>query len=301
MFGNTITALATVPMNGAIHIIRVSGIDTYKILSTITKKKIKKAGYSIERAMIYDQQTVIDDVLLMKFVSPKSFTGEDLIEINCHGGLFIANKIISLLIKNGVSLAKNGEFTKLAFMNKKLNLNQANAINNLIKSTSEKGIEFAHNGLNTETNKKLEELCDILFRLIGQIEVNIDYPEYDDIQKYIKEDVIGRLEAINEMIKLIVSNSKDMIKHVEGYNIAIIGKPNAGKSSLLNALLNEDKAIVSNISGTTRDIVEGKINIKGLNFNILDTAGIKEHTSSKLEKIGIKKTIDSLDKADIII
>ncbi|MDR2829180.1 MAG: tRNA uridine-5-carboxymethylaminomethyl(34) synthesis GTPase MnmE, partial [Mycoplasmataceae bacterium] len=173
MFKNTtIVSLATPPMNGAIHIIRISGEDTYKIINKITDKNVKRESYIIQHVNIVDNKTILDNVLLMKFVAPKSFTGEDSIEINCHGGIFLANKIINLLIKNGAKLAEKGEFSKRAFMNNKLNLNQAHAINNLINSTNEKGIEFAHNGLNNETNKKLEEFINTLFLLIGQIEIN---------------------------------------------------------------------------------------------------------------------------------
>ncbi|MDR2821490.1 MAG: tRNA uridine-5-carboxymethylaminomethyl(34) synthesis GTPase MnmE [Mycoplasmataceae bacterium] len=297
----TIVSLATPPMNGAIHIIRISGDDTYKIINKLTDKNIRKESYIIQHTNIVENKNIIDNVLLMKFVAPKSFTGEDLIEINCHGGIFLANKIISLLIKNGAKLAEKGEFSKRAFMNKKISLNQAHAINNLINSTNEKGIEFAHNGLNDKTNKKLEEFINTLFLLIGQIEVNIDYPEYDDVPAINKKQFIQKLNEINKTLLQLISSSKQHMKYVEGFNIAILGKPNVGKSSLLNVLLQEEKAIVSSTPGTTRDVVEGRININGLTFNIIDTAGIRSKTCNKIEKIGINNAIKNIDKADIIL
>jgi len=213
----------------------------------------------------------------------------------------LANKIINLLIKNGAKLAEKGEFSKRAFMNNKLNLNQAHAINNLINSTNEKSIQFAHNGLNNETNKKLEEFINTLFLLIGQIEVNIDYPEYDDVPNISKKQFIQKLTEINKTLLQMINSSKQHMKYVEGFNIAILGKPNVGKSSLLNVLLQEEKAIVSSIPGTTRDIVEGRVNINGLTFNIIDTAGIRSKTNNKIEKIGINNSIKNIDKADIIL
>jgi tRNA modification GTPase len=297
----TIISLATPPMNGAIHIVRISGDDTYKIINKITDKNIKKESYVIQRVNIIDNKTILDDVLLMKFIAPKSFTGEDLIEINCHGGIFLASKIINLLIKNGAKLAERGEFSKRAFMNKKLNLNQAHAINNLINSTNEKSVEFAHNGLNIKTNKKLEEFINTLFLLIGQIEVNIDYPEYDDVPNIGKKQFIQKLTEINKTLLQMIDSSKQHMKYVEGFNVAILGKPNVGKSSLLNVLLQEEKAIVSSVPGTTRDAVEGRVNINGLTFNIIDTAGIRSKTNNKIEKIGIDNSIKNINKADIIL
>jgi len=297
----TIVAVATPPINGAIHIIRVSGGDTYKIVGSVCKNKIKKEGYSIQRNEIIDKNKIVDDVLLMKFVSPKSFTGDDLIEINCHGGMFIVNKIISLLVKNGATLAQRGEFTKRAFLNKKMSLVQADAINNLINSKNDLDLSAAHNGLNKKTTELLNKFAEDFFMLIGQVEVNIDYPEYDDIPNISKEDFIKKLEIIKNQLIKIISDSEEISKISKGINVAIVGKPNVGKSSLLNSLFKEDKAIVSNIPGTTRDAIESSININGMTFNFIDTAGIRKETKDTIEKIGIKKTIKMIEKADLVL
>jgi tRNA modification GTPase len=298
---STIVALSTAPMSGAIHIIRLSGSNAYNILNKISTNKITKVGYAIQRTNIVSGKRKLDDVLVMKFVSPKSFTGEDLVEINCHGGIYLANKIIGLLVKNGAVLANKGEFSQRAFMNKKLNLNQAEAINNLINSNSDKAIDFANNGLNKQTNEKLISFIDQLFVLLGQVEINIDYPEYDDVPNINKKTFISKLQSISKQCDKIIVDSKNGIRHVHGINVAIVGEPNVGKSTLLNAILNEEKAIVSKIAGTTRDIVEGKSTINGITYNFLDTAGIRKHTSSMIESLGIKKTNDLIEKADIIV
>ncbi|MDR2636318.1 MAG: tRNA uridine-5-carboxymethylaminomethyl(34) synthesis GTPase MnmE [Mycoplasmataceae bacterium] len=301
MNNRTIVALSTPPANGAIHIIRVNGDDAYKIVNAIIDKKIKPIGYSIDHANIIDKNKVIDDVLIMKFVKPKSFTGEDLIEINCHGGLYLATKIINLLIKNGAVLAKPGEFSKVAFINKKIDANQCHAINNLINSTNEESINYSTLGLSKQNTQKILQHISKVFNLIGQVEVNIDYPEYDDVPNITRKKFINELKSIKEDLEKTIINSQNGIKIHSGFNLAIIGEPNAGKSSLLNVLVNEEKAIVSNIKGTTRDVIEAKVNIKGMTFNILDTAGIRNKTSNPIEKIGISKTIDTIKNADCVI
>ncbi|MDR3249782.1 MAG: tRNA uridine-5-carboxymethylaminomethyl(34) synthesis GTPase MnmE [Mycoplasmataceae bacterium] len=299
MLNNTIVALSTPPFNGAIHIIRLSGNQAYEILNKIILIKIKKESYRIQKNTICENGKKIDEVLLMKFVSPKSFTGEDLIEINCHGGIFIANKIIELLIKNGAKIAQKGEFSKRAFMNKKISLNQANAINNLINATNEITISNVNNALNKRSNDLIDKFSNELFKIIGQIEVNIDYPEYEDSSN--KKNILNNIKKINKKIIAIISHSKMAMKFNQGFDIAIIGKPNVGKSSLLNAFINEDKAIVSSIPGTTRDVVETKINMNGITINILDTAGIRNKTNNKIEKIGINKSYEVIKKADLIL
>jgi tRNA modification GTPase len=301
MNNRTIVALSTPPMDGAIHIIRLNGDDAYSIINKITDKKVIKNEYSIQHCKILDNKKQIDDVLLMKFIAPKSFTGDDLIEINCHGGYFLANKIIKLLIKNGAKLANPGEFSKIAMINKKIDINQANAINNLVKSTNDHSIDYSIKGLGKENVKKLKQYISKLFTLMGQIEINIDYPEYDDVPNITRNKFIKELSLINKDLSNIIANSKKGIKINNGINISIIGEPNVGKSSLLNAILNDNKAIVSNIAGTTRDAIEGRINISGLTYNILDTAGIRNKTNNPIEKIGIKKTIELIDKSDLIL
>lgn len=297
----TIVALATAPLNCAIHIIRVSGDEAFDIVQKICKNKINKVGFTIQRANIIDQdKKPIDDVLLMKYVSPKSYTGEDIVEINCHGGVFIASKIIELLVKNGASYAKRGEFSHRALLNGKINIINAYGINNSINATNLTSLRMAQNSVNNTLTKKIQSFIEEIFKLIGTIEVNIDYPEYDGVDNVDNKTLISRLTKLNSKLKELYEFSKVGYKVTQGFNIALVGEPNVGKSSLLNKLLHENKAIVSNIPGTTRDIVEGRINYKDITFNFVDTAGIREK-ANKLESLGIKKSFEELEKADLII
>lgn len=296
----TIVALATAPLNCAIHIIRVSGDDAFKIVNKISSTKITKVGFSIQRTTILDNKSPIDDVLVMKYVAPKSYTGEDIIEINCHGGLFIASKIIELLVKSGATYAKRGEFTQRALLNGKINLINAYGINNSINATNLTSLKLAQNSLNNKLTKKIQGFIEELFKLIGAIEVNIDYPEYDGVDNITNKVLIQKLIVLNNKLKELFDYSQASFKLTQGFNVALIGEPNVGKSSLLNKLLHENKAIVSNIPGTTRDVVEGKINYKDLTFNFIDTAGIR-NKANVVEALGIKKTYQELKKADLIL
>ncbi|MCQ3908417.1 MAG: tRNA uridine-5-carboxymethylaminomethyl(34) synthesis GTPase MnmE [Mycoplasmoidaceae bacterium] len=296
----TIVALATAPLNCAIHIIRMSGNDAFKIINKISSTKITKVGFSIQHTTILDNTSPIDDVLVMKYVSPKSYTGENIIEINCHGGLFIASKIIELLVKSGATYAKRGEFTQRALLNGKINLINAYGINNTINATNLTSLKLAQNSLNNKLTKKIQGFIEELFKLIGSIEVNIDYPEYDGVDNITNNVLIKRLSLLNNKLNELHKYSEVSFKLSQGFNIALIGEPNVGKSSLLNKLLHENKAIVSNIPGTTRDIVEGRINYKDLTFNFVDTAGIRTK-ANVVEALGIKKTYQELKKADLIL
>ncbi|MCQ2956481.1 MAG: tRNA uridine-5-carboxymethylaminomethyl(34) synthesis GTPase MnmE [Mycoplasmoidaceae bacterium] len=297
----TIVALATAPLNCAIHIIRVSGDDAFKIINKITTNRISRVGFSIQHTTIVDHdKSPIDDVLVMKYVAPKSYTGEDIIEINCHGGLFIASKIIELLVKAGCIYAKRGEFTQRALLNGKINLINAYGINNTINATNLTSLKLAQNSLNNKLTKKIQGFIEELFKLIGSIEVNIDYPEYDGVDNITNKVLIQRLTVLNKKLQELYEYSQISCKLTQGFNIALIGEPNVGKSSLLNKLIHENKAIVSNIPGTTRDIVEGRINYKDLTFNFVDTAGIRSK-ANVLESLGIKKTYQELNKADLIL
>lgn len=297
---HTIAAIATPKVNSAISIIRISGEQAYEIMSKLCNKEITKKGYTFSKEYIYDDNKIVDEIILLKFVAPRSFTGEDLLEINCHGGTLVTNKILELILNNGARLAENGEFTKRAFLNNKLSLRQANSINNLIMSKTDESMKLASNGIINSNNKFFDEIKEELFLLIGSIEVNIDYPEYDDVeiittQKYF--DVVN-----NTLTKL-----KDLKKQYEkisylykGINVAIVGKPNVGKSSLLNTLLNKERAIVSNQKGTTRDTISEQMVIDGLLLNFIDTAGIRK-SKNKIETIGIKKTYQSIKEADLVL
>ncbi|MDR2557531.1 MAG: tRNA uridine-5-carboxymethylaminomethyl(34) synthesis GTPase MnmE [Mycoplasmataceae bacterium] len=296
----TIVALATPPINCAIHIIRVSGEKTYPIIKQITKTNIAKTGYAIQRCKIYDQTTIIDDVLLMKFVAPRSFTGEDLIEINCHGGIYLANKIIQLLIRHGATLAERGEFSQRAFLNHKISLNQASAINNLIQANNDQALKIANYDLFGNGIESLKKMETMIFDLLGACESNIDYPEYQDT-KITHQQIIHKLTALLKQIQSDLKISNQCLKYTEGINVAIIGRPNVGKSSLLNCLCKKDVAIVSNIPGTTRDKITAAVNIDGLNINFIDTAGINFKTHDQIEKIGVERAQAALADADLIL
>ncbi|MDC4183195.1 tRNA uridine-5-carboxymethylaminomethyl(34) synthesis GTPase MnmE [Mycoplasma bradburyae] len=296
----TIYALATAPYNSAIQVIRVSGPDTYEVINKITNKEITKEGYKIQHAKIIDSNQIIDDVLLMKFVAPKSFTGEDSIEINCHGGIFVVNKIMGLLNKHGLHLAQKGEFSKRSYLNKKIDLNQATAIHDLIFSKNSLSHSASINALSGSFSKDIKSIQLEIFKLIGLVEIAIDYPEYEDEKKELIEE-FRNLENIRQKLTRIVNKSINLRKNSEGINVAIVGEPNAGKSSLLNAFLKEQKSIVTNIPGTTRDVVEGQIILNNqLIINLIDTAGIRK-SNDKIEQIGITKSYEMIDKSDFVI
>ncbi|MDR2369274.1 MAG: tRNA uridine-5-carboxymethylaminomethyl(34) synthesis GTPase MnmE [Mycoplasmataceae bacterium] len=296
----TIVALSTPPMNGAIHIIRMSGPKSFAIINRLTTQKIIKKGYIIQRSQLLDDKQVIDDVLINTFVAPKSFTGEDLVEINCHGGYYLANKIMQLLIKHGCTLALPGEFTQRAYLNNKLTIHEAESIHNLINATNEKAITLANMGLNPNTVKALKQLRENLFELIGQVEINIDYPEFDDVPYVTTKQFKSKLAKLIRVIKIIIQNSLKLMPIIEGINVAIVGKPNVGKSSLFNALLNQPRSIVSHIPGTTRDLIDARINLHGVTINLSDTAGIHQ-ASNEIEKKGIAKAEEFLQQAALVL
>ena len=296
----TIVAIATPLMKCAIHLIRISGSDAYQIINKITDKNITKQGYKIQHVNIIENKKIVDEVLIMKYIAPKSYTGEDMIEITCHGSVFIANKIIKLLIINGAKQAKHGEFTKRAFLNNKLNLLQAEGINNLVNSNSDLSLTVAHKSIDKSASKKINNIIDDLFAIIGKIEINIDYPEYDSTEKITKKEIKAKLDKIISSLKIIVDNSIQVIPYVNGINVAIVGKPNVGKSSLLNAILKENKVIVSEIPGTTRDVVQYSAVIKDITYNFIDTAGIHKPTN-EIEQIGIKLSKKMINNAQLIL
>ena len=299
----TIVALATSRGIGAIHIIRLSGNDAYEIISKLAKSKIKKEANKIQHVQLFNENhEILDDVLLMKFVAPKSFTGEDLIEINCHGSEIVANKIIDALIYFGAKQAQNGEFSKRALLNNKMNAIQLFAMNNLIKSTNDLSIKFSLNTLLNNQVKTLEQEEENFFHIIGRIEVLIDYPEFnDDIEEPITNNfLINYFEHLIKIFDNLIHDAKIMIPFYEGINVAIVGVTNAGKSSLLNKLINSQKAIVSDIAGTTRDIVEAYINLDNRIIKLQDTAGIHE-SNDYIENIGINKSKDAINNADLVL
>ena len=297
----TIVALATPPLRSALAIVRLSGDDCFFIVSKFFTKNITKVEKNtIYHGFIKDEEELIDEVILLAYKGPRSFTGEDSVEIMCHGSPLIFNRIIKVALKNGARLATNGEYSSRAYAHGKLNLMQAESINDLINAETEESKKLSLMALKGDTAKLIEPLKKSLGDILSLIEVNIDYPEYLDIEEANNEKIV---EICKENIEYIKKLIKDGVKGniiKDGINVAIVGKPNVGKSSILNALLNENKAIVTDVKGTTRDIVEGKINLNGVLINLFDTAGIRE-SSDEVESIGIKKSISKLRDSDIVL
>lgn len=299
---DTIAALATSLGVGAISIIRVSGEEAISIVNSIFKGKnlTKVKDHTINYGFIVDKDKKIDEVLVSVMKAPKTFTKEDVVEINCHGGIIASNKILELLLTNGCRLAQPGEFTKRAFLNGRINLIEADGIMDMINAKTTKMGSMAMQKINGNTSNKIKEIRNLLAGIITNIEVNIDYPEYYDIEEMTNEKIETGMQEIQNILEQTIKNSKDGAIIKNGINMLILGRPNVGKSSLLNALLEEEKAIVTDIAGTTRDIVEGEITINGIALNLIDTAGIRE-SDNLVEQIGVNKSIQMIEKADLII
>lgn len=297
----TIIALATPPLKSALAIIRLSGDDCFDVVNKSLHSKISNVNKNeIKVASIYDGEEKIDEVVLLIYKAPHSFTGEDSVEIISHGSMLIVNEIIKVMIKNGARMATNGEFSSRGFLHGKMDLVQAESINDLINATTKESKNISLLALERKTSNKIYPFKDKLADLLALIAVNIDYPEYEDIEKVNKEKIIKESESlINEIDSLLKDSYKSKIIK-EGINVAIVGRPNVGKSSLLNAFIGEEKAIVTEIEGTTRDIVEGDAVLNGITLHFLDTAGIRE-SDDVIENIGISKSKETLEKADIII
>ena len=299
---DTIVAISTSLGVGAISIIRVSGKDSIKIVYSIFKgKNLNKVdSHTINYGHIIDNNEIIDEVLVSIMKAPKTFTMEDVVEINCHGGIATTNRVLELLLTNGCRLAEPGEFTKRAFLNGRIDLLEAEAVMDIINAKTEKSRSTAINKLNGSVSKKINELKNKELKILSNIEVNIDYPEYEDIEVLTNEKILPDLNNLKESIEKVIKESYNGKIINEGINVAIIGKPNVGKSSILNLLLGEEKAIVTDIEGTTRDIVEGSVVLNGVILNILDTAGIRE-TDNLVEKIGVEKSKELIEKADLLL
>jgi len=299
---DTICAISTSQGIGAIAIIRVSGEDAIKNVSKIFKGKdlTKVPSHSINYGHIIDNDKIIDEVLVSIMKSPKTFTTEDTVEINTHGGISPTNKVLELLQENGCRLAEPGEFTKRAYLNGRIDLLEAEAIMDIIDSKTDKQREMAINQISGKVSNLINELRDDMVQIISNINVNIDYPEYDDVDIITNETLIPKIKNLKIKIEKILQESKNGKIIKEGIKTSIIGEPNVGKSSLLNSLLEEDKAIVTDIAGTTRDIVEGQIVINGILLNIVDTAGIRK-TTNKIEALGVEKSKEMLNKSDLIL
>ena len=298
---DTIAAISTAQGVGAISIVRISGDEALEIVNKIFDQDIKKyKSNTINYGHIIDNDKVVDEVLVSVFLAPKTYTKEDIVEINTHGGISVTNKILELLLENGARLAEPGEFTKRAFINGRIDLIEAESVMDLIDAKTESARKMAINGVDGRLSSKINKLRDKALDIISNIEVNIDYPEYEDIEVMTIDDIRNYSKELNKDIDdlLKTSESGKIIK--EGINTVILGRPNVGKSSILNRLLDEEKAIVTDIPGTTRDIVEGSIRLNGVLINFLDTAGVRE-TTNTVEKIGVEKSLSLLDKADLVL
>ena len=304
LFDDTIIGISTALSKGAISIIRLSGDDAIKIVNKVFKgidlSKVEPNTINYGHIVDFDSCQIIDEVLVSIFKAPKSYTKEDVVEINCHGGLFVTNKIYEQLVLLGARPSEPGEFTKRAFLLGRIDLTKAEAVMDVINAENNAALKIANSALNgkisTFVDQKRQELLDI----IATISVNIDYPEYDDVEQLTNEDILPKLKTIKLELEDVLNNAKSAKLLKNGINTVIVGKPNVGKSSLLNTLIGENKAIVTNIPGTTRDIVEASINLGQVTLNLIDTAGIRI-TEDVVEKIGVEKSKEQINKADIIL
>ncbi len=298
---DTIAAISTALGVGAISIIRVSGDKSIEIVNKIFDKDLEKVkSHTIVYGHIVDNENIIDEVLVSVMKSPKTFTTEDVIEINCHGGIATTNKVLELLLKNGARMAEAGEFTKRAFLNGRIDLLEAEGVMDLIDSKTEASRKLAMSALSGNVSRMISDLRNQMIEIITNIEVNIDYPEYEDILVVTTDMINSSITSLEEKLIKILKEAENGKIIKNGINTLIIGRPNVGKSSLLNKLLNEEKAIVTDIEGTTRDIVEGNISLDGIELNIIDTAGIRK-TDNIVEQIGVNRSLSLIDKADLII
>lgn len=298
---NTICAIATSVGVGAISIIKISGSEAIKVTDSIfSGNLIDCPTNTIKYGFIVDDNIKIDEVLISVMRSPKTYTTEDVVEINCHGGVVVTNRILEILLNKGCSLAEPGEFTKRAYLNGRIDLVEAEAVSDIINAATESASKLAINQIQGKISKKINNIRKKLLEILANIEVNIDYPEYEDIEVMNDKLIKPKLLTIQKEISKIIneSNNAKIIKN--GIDVAIIGKPNVGKSSILNFLLDEAKAIVTDVAGTTRDIVEGKILLNGILINLFDTAGIRS-TNNPIEKMGVDKSLEVLKSSDLII
>lgn len=299
---DTIVAISTALGEGAISIIRVSGADAIKIINPLFDgKDLKKASsHTINYGHIVYNDEIIDEVLLSIMKAPKTYTKEDVIEINTHGSIAVVNKIMEILLLEGCRLAEPGEFTKRAFLNGRIDLTESEGVMDLINSETELTRKMAINELSGNVSRLIEDTREDIISLISNIEVNIDYPEYEDIEVVTINKIREKVREIKEKLLKTLKLSEDGKILKDGIKTVILGKPNVGKSSLLNALLEEEKAIVTDVKGTTRDIVEGSILVGGVKLNLIDTAGVRK-SDDIVEKIGIEKSLSLIDEAELVL
>lgn len=299
---DNICAIATPYGTGAISIIRCSGPNAIELVTKVFKGKnlTKVKTHTMHYGYIMDGDEAVDEVLCNVFVAPKSFDGENTVEINCHGGIYVTNMVLRTLLKNGFRMAERGEFSKRAFLNKKLDLTQAEAIMDIISASNPIALKSSNQSLRSSTYKLIQTFREKILDVIAKIEVNIDYPEYDDAITVTNDYLLPVIDEMLVEMNQILKNSAISTIAIHGIKTAIVGKPNVGKSSLLNMLLDEEKAIVSSIAGTTRDLVEGSLNIGNLTLHLIDTAGI-HHSDDYVESIGIKRSNKAITEADLVL
>ncbi|MGX9340564.1 tRNA uridine-5-carboxymethylaminomethyl(34) synthesis GTPase MnmE [Mycoplasma sp. 4044] len=296
---DTIAAISSGKINQAVSIIRICGPEAINIIKKIFRGKEGK-NKEITFGSIFDGNQKIDEVLVAWFPGTQNYIGEDTVEINAHGGVVVSNMILELILRHGARIADPGEFSRRAYLNGKIDLIKAEAINDLIHAKSEKQVKMSVNKFDNRLSNKITAFLNEIEYLIGNCEVNIDYPEITDIEVLTNETLLPKIKSLIKGIDELIKVSSDAQKVYEGIKVAIVGRPNAGKSSLLNCLLQEEKAIVTEIAGTTRDAIEAQFQLDGVLFNLIDTAGIRD-TEDIVEKIGIQKAKQTIEKSDLVI
>ena len=296
---DTIVSLSTALAIQAVSIIRLSGDRALEITEQLLKKPLNNQDHRLTYGFVHEAEQIIDEVIVLVMKAPRSYTREDVVEIQCHGGIYVTQKILSLVLGLGARLANNGEFTQRAVMNGRIDVSQAEAVNDLVNADSEQSAQLAIQGLKGSIKQLIEPLKEELLAIIAHIEVNIDYPEYD-LEEMTRKTLYPLCKNFEQKLMTLLEEAKSGITMRNGVKTAIVGKPNVGKSSLLNALLNEDKAIVTEIAGTTRDVVEGFIRLKNVSLHLLDTAGIRE-SEDRIERLGIDKTYQMIEQAELVL